>query len=262
MKNNRIALIGLGWLGMPLAQELQSKGYRLTVSSRNEEKLTYIEAQCWIPLNFNSLSTPKLSENNEGDLKNVQHVIITLPPSTFKENASLLNILLEKFDPNCQVIYTSSTGIYPNENREYDESSVIETSSLLGDLEEEIKERSHYCILRLAGLIGPNRHPVKFLLKQETRENGAAVVNLIHQKDVIQAIVSCISQEKNQAIYNVCYPEHPTRAEYYNEAAKFYFQQEMTFNSGEKGKIILGKKIEKERKFKYSNKITDFGDLI
>ena len=161
-----------------------------------------------------------------------------------------LKILLEKFDPSCQVIYTSSTGIYPNENRQYDESSVIETSSLLGDLEQKIKERSHYCILRLAGLIGPNRHPVKFLLKQETRENGAAVVNLIHQKDVIQAIVSCISQEKNQAIYNVCYPEHPTRAAYYNEAAKFYFQQEMTFNSGEKGKIILANKLEKERKFK------------
>jgi len=262
MKNNRIALIGLGWLGMPLAQELQSRGYRLTVSSRNEEKLTYIEAQGWIPLNFNSLSTPNLSEKNTENLKDIQHVIITLPPTTFKENEALLNILLEKFDPSCQVIYTSSTGIYPNENRQYDESSVIETSSLLGDLEQKIKERSHYCILRLAGLIGPNRHPVKFLLKQETRENGAAVVNLIHQKDVIQAIVSCISQEKNQAIYNVCYPEHPTRAEYYNKAAQFYYQQEITFNRGEKGKIILGNKIEKAREFKYSHKITDFVDLI
>jgi len=262
MKNNSIALIGLGWLGMPLAQELQSKGYRLTVSSRNEEKLTYIEAQGWIPLNFNSFIAPNLSNDNAASLKDIEHVIITLPPSTFKENTSLLKMILQKFNPNCQVIYTSSTGIYPNENRKYDESSVIETSSLLGDLEQEIKERSHYCVLRLAGLIGPNRHPVKFLLKQETRENGVAGVNLIHQKDVIQAIISCISLEKNQAIYNVCYPEHPTRAEYYNKAAQFYYKQEITFNSGEKGKIILGNKIEKERKFQYSHKITDFGYLI
>jgi len=262
MINNRIALIGLGWLGMPLAQELQSKGYRLTVSSRNKEKLTYIETQGWMPLNFNAIASPNLSEVNAEDLKSVQHLIITLPPSTFKENTSLLKILLEKFDPNCQVIFTSSTGIYLNENRAYDETSAVDTSSLLGVLEQEIKHRSNYCILRLAGLIGPKRHPVKFLLHQETRENGAAEVNLVHQNDVIQAIIACISEEKNKIIYNVCYPDHPTRAEYYNEAAQFYYQKEITFNSGEKGRIILGNKIEKERKFKYSHKISDFGYII
>ncbi len=262
MINNRIALIGLGWLGMPLAQELQSKGYRLIVSSRNEEKLTYIETQGWIPLHFNAITSPNLSEDNEGFLKNVKHLIITLPPSTFKENTSQLKILLEKFDPNCQVIFTSSTGIYLNENNVYDETSAVDTSSLLGVLEQEIKDRSHYCILRLAGLIGPKRHPVKYLLPKETRENGNAVVNLVHQNDVIQAIISCISEEKNQIIYNVCYPDHPTKAEYYNKASQFYYQKKMTFKSGEKGKIILGKKIEKERKFKYSHKITDFGYLI
>lgn len=262
MKNNRIALIGLGWVGMPLAQELQSKGYRLIVSSRNQEKLTYIEAQGWIPLNFNSLTNPNLSEDNAENLKDIQHVIITLPPTTFKENEAGLKIILQKFDPNCQVIYTSSTGIYLNENRESDETSAIDTNSLLGVLEQEIKDKSNYCILRLAGLIGPKRHPVKYLMQQETRENSGAVVNLVHQNDVIQAIMSCISEEKYQAIFNVCYPDHPTRAEYYNEAAQFYYQKEMTFNSGEKGRSILGNKIEKERKFKYSHKITDFGYLI
>ncbi len=75
-------------------------------------------------------------------------------------------------------------------------------------------------ILRLAGLIGPNRHPGQFLAGKRTLKNPDVPVNLIHQTDCIGLIKAIINQDAFGEIFNGCASHHPIRKAYYQHAAK------------------------------------------
>ena len=59
-------------------------------------------------------------------------------------------------------------------------------------------------ILRLAGLVGPGRHPGRFAGK--TAPDGEHGVNLVHLEDVIGAITLLLQAPKGGHIYNICAP--------------------------------------------------------
>jgi nucleoside-diphosphate-sugar epimerase len=113
----------------------------------------------------------------------------------------------------------------------------------------------NYCILRLAGLIGANRHPVKYL-SGRTIENGNMRVNLINRKDVINAIIHVIEKDHWNDIFNLCSPEHPSKADYYNAEARKQGIPAPTFLSSDKiGKEVSSDKIHQELGFQYETSI-------
>ncbi|MEO9373094.1 hypothetical protein ABI428_35485, partial [Pseudomonas aeruginosa] len=65
-------------------------------------------------------------------------------------------------------------------------------------------------ILRLAGLVGPGRHPGRFFAGK-TAPDGEHGVNLVHLEDVIGAITLLLQAPKGGHIYNICAPAHPAR---------------------------------------------------
>ena len=119
--------------------------------------------------------------------------------------------------------------------------------------EEVIRNSENpYIILRSAGLIGPNRHPVRFLSGREI-ENGEHPVNLVQLTDIIEAVKTIISADKTNVTYNICAPEHPSKKAYYTPMAyemslapPVYFTK-----TDSNGKVIDGSKITKELNFNY-----------
>src|SRR5690606_22046918 len=75
-------------------------------------------------------------------------------------------------------------------------------------------------ILRLGGLYGEERQPVKFLAKKERNENGNEPVNMLHLYDAIEAITILIEKPIENEIYNLVYPQYDTREVFYKKAAK------------------------------------------
>jgi hypothetical protein len=69
-------------------------------------------------------------------------------------------------------------------------------------------------------------------------------VNLVQQSDVIE-VISRIIQNPIPGIYNFCSDEHPSRKDYYNQAAAVFGLNELSFDNinSERGKIIDSKKI-------------------
>lgn len=65
-------------------------------------------------------------------------------------------------------------------------------------------------ILRLAGLVGPSRHPGRFFAGKSAPD-GQHGVNLVHLRDVIAAIELLLQAPKGGRIYNICAPKHPAR---------------------------------------------------
>ena len=75
-------------------------------------------------------------------------------------------------------------------------------------------------VMRFAGLIGPGRHPVRFLSGREGIEHGKDRVNLIHLDDCVKAISQLASRWPSNQILHLASPQHPTREEYYCKMAQ------------------------------------------
>src|SRR5690606_15302388 len=75
-------------------------------------------------------------------------------------------------------------------------------------------------VIRLGGLIGPGRHPGRFFSGKKNVPNGMAPVNLIHLDDCIGLIEAVIEKNIWNGVFNACAPQHPSRQEFYSNAAK------------------------------------------
>ena len=106
---------------------------------------------------------------------------------------------------------------------------------------------------------------MKFLISKPEVKNGLAPVNLIHRKDIIQAILLVLEGTQNVGIYNLCYPNHPQKVNYYNVMAKKLYNKTIEFENGSGGKEIDGSKFAAEFEFEYQydiNEINNFDALI
>ncbi|MEY4571902.1 MAG: nucleotide sugar dehydrogenase [Bacteroidota bacterium] len=234
-----IVIWGMGWLGIPLAKKLREEDHQVIGITRNEDKkeqlfINGIQAIILIDL-----------EGEIEKIKSCQIFILLVPPrrdSLFLEN---LDFILHNLPKSACFIYTSSIGIYQNINGVVDENSLLDETSDVFFSENFIQARRENSIfLRLGGLIGPNRHPVHFLAKKMLNKSANQVVNLVQQTDVIEVITRII-QNPIPGIYNLCSNEHPTRHQYYNEAAQAFGFKELEFENSnfESGKIIDSKKV-------------------
>jgi nucleoside-diphosphate-sugar epimerase len=246
-------IIGFGWLGKALAKELNGDRVKLWASSTDTHKLLEMETIgiCGIPL----LKTNQVLSWKEFPQEHFDKVIITLPPfdGVLESLSNLLNSLSYS-----QLVFTSSTGVYLDTDSLMDESSPINDASLVFQMEACIRTltKSRYNVLRLAGHIGPNRHPVRFFLRQRRDiSNGQAPVNLIHQKDIIAAIIVVLQDVKQDSIHNICWPEHPTKEEYYGNLVLEMGEEKLNFLKGNHGKKIDGSKITRETRFEYAHSI-------
>jgi nucleoside-diphosphate-sugar epimerase len=238
--SKNIFLWGAGWLGLPLAKSISESSNKVSCITRSREKKNFL-----ISHSLNATTIDELVHEPQV-LKKCDVFIVTVPPvAEFSFNESL-SFFLKFLPQDCHVIHISSTGIYKNSDGLKDENSEIDSTKGVYQSEDFLQKNNHQnlTILRLGGLIGPKRHPVHFLAKKTVNENPNQVVNLVQQIDVIRIVLYFIESKKS-GIFNVCSPEHPTRKEYYNLAAKAFGLKSLSFENDEhqSGKIVDTKKL-------------------
>jgi nucleoside-diphosphate-sugar epimerase len=121
-----------------------------------------------------------------------------------------------------QVLFISSTGIYPNENNAapYTEEEEISESAagntILYRAEALMGTSSRYdlTVLRMGGLMGADRIPGIYFAGKE-QVVGHTRVNFIHQTDAARMIAWVINQGLWNQTFNGVAPEHPFRREVY-----------------------------------------------
>ncbi|MCL1125281.1 hypothetical protein [Shewanella surugensis] len=108
------------------------------------------------------------------------------------------------------------------------------------------------CVLRFAGLVGPNRHPGRFLSGKSDIAGGAAPVNLVHLGDFVKAVTCIILADNVQSVYNLCAQEHPSRQAFYRAASIDLGLTLPVFNQIEQvGKRVDGDLITRDLGFAY-----------
>jgi nucleoside-diphosphate-sugar epimerase len=250
----KILVIGCGWLGTSLAERLLDKGHIVSGTTRNEEKLSFLDSIGIKAIHLDKDISPRL----KNELKESDIIVINFPPGKSENYASEVGKIIQHSSANTKVIFTSSTGVYPEGNNVVNERSEVIAEHPVFCAEEIVRELKgeKATVLRLAGLICGERHPVKFLSGRKDVAKGNGPVNLVHRNDVIQSILAVLNESLWGKTYNIVHPEHPSRNEYYCEMASKLGLEWPQFRLDDgSSKKVEGDLITKESVFAYQHSI-------
>ena len=251
----KISIIGSGWLARPLALSLQRAGHELLLTTTQVKKVIELKALGLSAITYqlgDQLSNPE-------QLFDTQVLIIAITHKDWVDFDILMDQISEQ---NCQhILYISSTSVYQNNGANQDENSQqLNQSSPILAIEQLIQHHPSTCILRFAGLVGPGRHPGRFLTKNNTMKSPDAAVNLIHLEDCIGIIHAIIEQQAWQQVFNACADTHPKKLTFYQHMAKSLGNPDVVadFESVSTDKIIIAEKVKSNLNyhFKYPNVMT------
>lgn len=266
---NSISILGCGWLGFPLATSLLTKGYNIKGSSTTKATLDTLKAAGIMPFQI-QLEEHKIVGNVAEFLHQTTVLIIAIPPGLRGEIAdsqtlSFVNKIktLIPFIENSsvrKVLFVSSTSVYGDSTirpnmQEITEEAIpapdTESGKQLVFVEQLLHSNKHFktTVIRFGGLLGADRHPIKFLAGRTQIENPDGPVNLIQREDCIGIIIKILDvayQDKWGDTFNAVAPQHPSRKTYYQKKAQQFNLPLPTFVevTTSKGKIISSKKVE------------------
>ncbi|RZK28236.1 MAG: SDR family NAD(P)-dependent oxidoreductase [Hymenobacter sp.] len=228
-----VAVLGCGWLGLPLAKVLQTQGYRVLGTTTTPEQLPVLEAAGIEPhllqlgADFSAADELRLTDL----LRQANILVINIPP-----RAAVAGGYPQLLRPVHRavaaarlqaVLFVSTTGVYPDEPRLMREQDAISTRDASSDV---LRTEGHFVprygqwqstVVRLGGLIGPDRAPGRFLAGRQNLAQGDAPVNLLHLTDAVGVLSTVIKENIWGYTLNVCASSHPPRREFYVAAAEY-----------------------------------------
>lgn len=255
-----ISILGCGWLGLPLAGHLLSLHYPVSGSYTTSQKK--LELQKWgIKPFLGDMTQPEAIKN---EFFNSQTLIITVPPSKGGKDEypnHLLSILKRAKEAGCKnVLFTSSTAVYKDSVHLIDENSAVQELSSRGNMllaaERAVREvfPDSSTIVRLAGLIGPKRHPGRFLSGKTDVPGALVPVNYLSLEDGVRIISELIDNQVFGKTYNLVCPDHPSKQEFYSYACELQHLPKPIFQAEQQlqgFKIVSGDLICKETGITY-----------
>ncbi|OUR71913.1 NAD(P)-dependent oxidoreductase [Methylophaga sp. 41_12_T18] len=214
MKN--ISILGSGWLGQPLAATLVQQGYQLNLSTRSQSKLNSLKSA---NIDVFIVDIAKLDAQT-ADFLTADLLIINITSKDIVAFEALIKQLEQSTVK--KVIFVSSSSVYLSNNQVVSEDQQHENSgSVLFQIEQLFQQNSHFSttVIRLAGLIGPKRHPGRFFQNDKVIKHADNPVNLVHLDDCLAIISVVIKQQQWGQVFNACADNHPTKREFYKYAS-------------------------------------------
>ena len=227
---NKIGVVGCGWLGLPLSKHLATKYSRVKGTSRNTIKLEEMQ-HANVDAFLIDIESTIIKGNFKAFIRDLDTLVIGLNANKSEEYFDKIELLSR----------------YDNINKVVDESDEINEQSLYIRVENIFKNNNRFLttVLRLGGLIGEDRHPIKHLSGKNIEQNPKTPINLVHLNDCINVITKVIEQDIWNETFNVVYPYHPTKEEYYTAKAREYNLEAPIYDDSVsfKGKVVSSSKI-------------------
>lgn len=229
-----ISILGCGWLGLPLAQHLITRGHTVKGSTTSPEKMSLLKQNDIDPFLIRLTPQP---ENPESHLPfwNSDVLVLNIPPGRKRENvidfhtSQIRSVTKAVAGSTIKfVVFVSSTSVYPERSGVVTENDAVpgkakrRSGNALLKAEQLLFSHTEFetTVVRFGGLIGPDRHPAKYLAGRRNLKRGNAPVNLIHRNDCIEIISRIIENEVTGEVFNAVNDNHQSREEYYIDAAQ------------------------------------------
>lgn len=233
--DHKLVITGYGWLAGYLSDALNGDllDGKLDIigTSRQESKLSLLADKGVTPVHY------ALGGSTQALCEHLKHatLLINIPPGrrntdldAFTQNMkSLIDDAITA--QAAHIIFISTTSVY-GDNKEPALSDVNEKSAVAPEtasakahvaIEQHLASKAtstKYTIVRLAGLVGPDRHPARSLSGRSISD-GNKRVNLVHITDVVEALSRIIRTPPAENLLHLCSLAHPKRGEYYVTAA-------------------------------------------
>ena len=272
--NKSLAIVGCGWLGMPLAKRLLDHGYSVNASTTSKDKLPILTEE-----GISAFQIDLKEHSIDGDLKaflkDIDILIIAFPPKLQKnpdanfvsKMAYFVNELEQTAVKN--IIYVSSTSVFEDQQKgavgfrvvteDTQPDGTSKKARQLIEGENLLKNASKFntTILRFGGLIGRGRHPAKYLSGKKELKNAEAPVNLIHLEDCLDIIMLILKKGAFGTVFHAVNPIHQSKKEYYQFKAEALDLEKPLFDSEavSKGKVIYSKRLNTVLGFEFQKEI-------
>ncbi|NDW16784.1 NAD(P)H-binding protein [Alteromonas genovensis] len=228
----KIVITGYGWMAGYLGNALLSSDSPIDAhvvgTTRSDDKLVQMSKQNITGIKF------ALGDDTSRLCQYMQDAtfIINIPPgrrSTQLDGFTqqVIALINDAVAANvAHIIFVSTTSVYgdsTNETLTETSAPAPETASAKAHvaIEEHLASLSskvNYTVLRLAGLVGPDRHPARSLSGRELPA-GNKRINLVHIADVVKGLLAVIETPQRNCTLHLCSALHPKRGEYYSRAA-------------------------------------------
>lgn len=217
-----VLIFGCGWLGSQLGVALSEDGHRVYGSRRSTTSLLTLPAQIQ-PLRWDGKSGFDASIQA---LIPDSWLILAMPPAAQQDGGRVyldtVQLILNQSSGSKGVILCSSTGVYAGLAGRVDESAAPgpePRALLLWQAEQLVRQYPVHFILRLAGLVGPGRHPAGFT-RRGVMAGPEQPVNLVHSTEVCRWICQllAVSGHGYPQVVNLSAPLTATKAEFYTAA--------------------------------------------
>lgn len=220
-----IIILGCGWLGKQLGQTLAAAGYPVYGSRQSDAGLATLPPAIQ-PLLL-QLPLCELPAEQEAIWRNAWLICAIPPAATKRSQTEYLELLRNVAELGIRagvrgLIHCSSSGVYQGLAGEVTEKSVLPPtgkSQLLLAAEQQLQQIKPCVTLRLAGLIGPGRHPASFTAGRVIA-GPELPVNMVHSSDIAEFVLQLLALAPTENdCFNLCCPEHPTKEAFYLSAA-------------------------------------------
>ena len=164
-------------------------------------------------------------------------VVINIPPGRNNFNPDLFTTRMKSLMAYAvehgaeHICFISTTSVFAGLNGKITNESALSPHTASGNAHVELElyfkdlvatHKIRGSVMRLAGLVGEDRHPIRTLSQKSNIALGKNPVNLVHQQDVIQAVMAVINSPSVPKFYaaNLCSADHPSREQYYTWCAE------------------------------------------
>lgn len=253
------AVLGCGWLGLPLAQSFLKSGHHVRGSVRSESAFKTL-TDVGIEAHMIHLYEDRIDGDISGFLDGVARLYLSLPPGVRKSpNRNFVAVIVHLMPYIIkhkvkEVVFTSSTGVFGATQGVITPETIptpdTESGRQLLAVEQLLLEQTSFSsqILRLGGLVDQDRHPAKSLARREMIPEPQAPINLIHRTDAIGLLDHLPTKAHWQGVYHGVVPWHPCKKDYYTQAAQELGLGPLRFSEavGTTNKIVTDDRVENE----------------
>lgn len=222
----KVIIVGCGWLGQQIAPALDKAGLHVFGSRRTAASAALLPQ----PIHGITLplTEPVLTDELLALFRDAW-VLCSIPPggrvSGVASNYLEVLTILQQICQQAEIkggIHISSTGVYQGLSGVVDETATLDTKNARVALlaaGEQLLQEDGWLTLRLAGLMGPGRHPGRFV-QGKILSGALHPVNMVHSNDVAQAIIKLFTTwPAARQCYNLCSPKRVLKRNFYQTAA-------------------------------------------